>query len=100
MERNMAIAEEIVKQLGGRRFILMTGAYDFVALGSGVGFKLPSDKDFVKQGIDTVEVILTPDDTYTVRFLRDTELVSEHENIHNDQLQELFTSVTGLDTHL
>jgi hypothetical protein len=27
-------------------------------------------------------------------------LVSEHVDIYNDQLQELFTSETGLDTHL
>jgi len=35
-----------------------------------------------------------------VRFERGTELISEYENIYNDQLQELFTQETGLDTHI
>jgi hypothetical protein len=35
-----------------------------------------------------------------VRFLKGAALISEHEDIYNDQLQELFTSETGLDTHL
>ena len=87
------IAEEIVRQLGGRRFILMTGAYDFVTLDSGVRFKLPN-------GV-IVEILLEPTDTYRVRFLKATgEVISEYEDIYNDQLQELFTRETGLKTHL
>ena len=62
MER-MAVATEIVQQLGGRRFILMTGSHDFLALDSGVRFKLPTDEGFNKQGINLVEIILTPSDT-------------------------------------
>ena len=97
----MAIVEKIVKQLGGRRFIIMTGAYDFLTLDSGVRFRLPSKDEFTKQGIDQGTVILTIDDTYTVRFERaEGTLVSEHEGIFNDQLQELFTSETGLNTYL
>ena len=99
-EEKMAIAEEIVSQLGGRRFILMTGAYDFLSLDSGVRFKLPGDENFAKQGIDRVEVILTWADTYRVLFKKGETIISEHEGVYNDQLQELFTSETGLDTHL
>ena len=99
-EEKMAIAEEIVRQLGGRRFIAMTGAYDFLALDSGVQFKLPGDEGFTKQGIGSVEVILMWDDTYHVLFKKGEEIVSQHEGIYNDQLQELFTSETGLGTHL
>ena len=53
-EEKMAITEEIVSQLGGRRFILMTGAYDFLALDSGVRFKLPDDESFTKQEIEEI----------------------------------------------
>lgn len=98
-EEKMAIAEEIVKQLGGRRFIMMTGAYDFLTLDSGVRFKLLGG--FTKQGISLVEVILEPSGTYRVRFeAAGGRIVSEHENIYSDQLRELFTSETGLDTHV
>lgn len=104
MERNeeekIAVVEEIVKQLGGRRFILMTGAYDFLTLDSGVSFKLPVEEGFTKHRINFVEIILTPMDTYHLLFKKGDEIVSEHEGIYNDQLQELFTSETGLDTHL
>lgn len=99
-EEKMAIAEEIVKQLGGYRFILMTGAYDFLTLDSGVSFKLPSEEGFTKQGINIVEVILTPMDTYRVLFKKSDEIISEHDGIYNDQFQELFSKETGLDTHL
>ncbi|MGD1154186.1 MAG: hypothetical protein ABR911_15100 [Syntrophales bacterium] len=78
----------------------MTGAYDFLALDSGVRFKLPDDEGLTKQGINLVEVILTPSGTYRVRFLKGAALIREHEDIYNDQLQELFTSETGLATHL
>jgi len=99
--REEAIVEKIVKQLGGRRFIIMTGAYDFLTLDSGVRFRLPSKDEFTKQGIDQVTVILTIDDTYTVRFeTGEGVLVSEHEGIFNDQLQKLFTSENGLNTYL
>ncbi len=91
--------EGIVEQLGGLRFILTTGAYDFLALDSGVRFKLPDDEKVNKRGINLVEVILTPSDTYRVRFLKGEALISEHEDIYNDQLQELFTNETGLKTH-
>jgi hypothetical protein len=98
-EEKMAIAEEIVRQLGGRRFIMMTGAYDFLTLDSGVRFKLLGG--FTKQGISLIEVILEPSDTYRVRFeATEGRIVSEHESIYNDQLRELFTSETGLDVYL
>jgi hypothetical protein len=62
-----------------------------------VRFRLPK----TSKGINTVEVVLEPSDTYQVRFLKATgEPVSEYEGIHSDQLQELFTRETELDTHL
>jgi hypothetical protein len=90
------VVEEIVKQLGGRRFILMTGAHDFASLDSGVRFRLPYDRG----GIDRVEVILTWDDAYRVLFKKGDETVSRHEDVYSYQLQELFTRETGLEVHL
>ena len=99
-EEKMAVAEEIVKQLGGRRFILMTGAFDFLELDGGVLFKLPGGGGFTKRQIDRVEIILEWNDTYRVMFKKGEGTISEHEGIYNDQLQELFAEETGLDTHL
>lgn len=39
-------------------------------------------------------------DTYRLLSKKGDETVSEHEDIYNDQLQELFTRETGLDTRL
>ena len=48
-----------------------------------------------------LKVILEPSDTYRVRFeAAEGRIISEHESIYNDQLRELFTSETGLDTYL
>jgi len=104
---NVDVAKTILEQLGGGRFIAMTGAKNLIA-GAGedrsLTFRLPKSKD----GINAVKITLDPSDTYTVRFFRigDRRTAyaqtdkSVHEDIYADMLQELFTRVTGLYTHL
>ena len=103
-QERMDIANTILQQLGGRKFQAMTGARQFVALESGLRFKLPGGGGFCKHGINCVSITLDPSDTYTVVFYRNRGMtvttVSEHHDIYFDQLQELFTAETGLDTHL
>ncbi len=108
-EEQIEVADEIIRQLGGRKFTVMTGAKDYMALESGLRFRLPGGGGFTKQGINRVEIDLQPDDLYTVRFSKirftnridlQTKTVSEFFGIYNDQLQPLFTSETGLNTHL
>lgn len=117
-ERKM-IADTILQQLGGGKFIVMTGAKHFSAGESGVRFSLPSTRNFVKDKIRIVDIELTPADTYTIRFyqiepfnkaasnakttngnLYGVILVKECDDVYCDSLQDIFTSVTGLDTHL
>jgi hypothetical protein len=97
------VASTIMNQLGGGRFRAMTGARDAVATDSGVMFKLPKMPG-VK--VNKVEVVLNPDDTYTLKTYRigprglKVETLSEDEGLHADQIEEVFQRRTGLATRL
>jgi hypothetical protein len=95
-QRSEIIAEEIVRQLGGRRFIAMTGAYDFLALESGVQFILPN----AGAAANHVEIVLEYSGTHRVRFVESEPTAVEYEDIHDYELQELFIYVTGPDSPL
>lgn len=104
METQLSLANEILAQLGGRKFLVMTGAKNLLALENGLQFRLPSAPHFVKDGINCVQIILDPADTYTVKFMKirgaKVTTVKECDDIYNDMLQSVFTCHTGLDTHL
>jgi hypothetical protein len=97
-----AVAAEIHRQLGGRRFDLMTGAKDFIfdsdATTTSLTFKLP--RGTARNRANLVKVTLNPTDTYTVAFFRfkgfDVKQVSEHSDIYADMLRPLFAEQTGL----
>lgn len=104
----MQIANEILRQLGGRKFQVMTGANNFLATDNGLRFKLPGAGGFCKNGINLVTVTLDPSDTYTVLFERVRmrkwncirKTVAEYSDIYNEQLPRLFEKETGLRTSL
>ena len=100
----LEVANTILQQLGGRKFIVMTGARNFVGSDEGLSFRLPGSGGFCKAGINCVQVTLMPSDTYNVTFsrLRGDKLtvVSEFTDIYCDGLRELFTRETGLETSL
>ena len=95
-------AEEVLQQLGGRKFIAMTGAKNFVKndKDKSITFKLPK----AKSGINYVTIKLTSMDLYDVEFLsiRGTNIksVAKVKRVYNDQLQSIFTKHTGLYTSL
>lgn len=100
----MSIAQTILQQLGGRRFVTMTGAKDLLGSENSLLFRLP--ERFALNGINKVRVTLDRMDTYTITFLKcnfrkhEFQIVAEHTDIYFDQLQAVFTEVTGLDTSL
>jgi hypothetical protein len=105
MADNYEISNTILQQLGGNKFVAMTGARKLVTMEQGLRFRLPDQ--FAISGINQVVVLLDPTDDYTVRFERSNvrarvpnKVVSEYHGVYADQLQSLFTKVTGLDTHL
>ncbi len=103
----MAIARTILQQLGGHRFVAMTGARDILALDSGLRFKLPG-RNFTKQGINLVSITLDPNDTYSIQFEKLTRKGTDYTrqtvavcfDVYADRLAHVFTATTGLDTHL
>lgn len=99
---DLTVANTIMNQLGGRRFVAMTGARNILGGENFVSFRIPAT--MTKNRINYVKVILEPSDTYTVEFSaihgRNVKLVSTHDDIYCDVLQELFTEHTGLDTRL
>lgn len=103
----LAIARTIIGQLGGNRFVAMTGARQFVALEApGLQFDLPEDGGFACGGICRIQVRLDPCDTYTVTaFARKGNgpvycEVSSQPGVYCDMLEGVFTEITGLYTRL
>lgn len=100
----MEVSETILRQLGGRQFIVMTGARNFIGHPDMLTFRLPGSGGFCKNGINRVAIRLNPSDTYTVTFSRIRGMkaveIAEHRDVYFDSLQEIFTRETGLETHL
>ncbi len=101
----MTVAQTILEQLGGNRFIAMTGAKSLIDHGNGLSFKIGRN---CKQ-VNCVRITLNVFDFYNVEFLninlkrKNSEwikTVSEICNIDADNLQAVFTMHTGMDTHL
>ena len=103
-EQAKEVAATILTQLGGRKFIAMTGAKNFLALNDGEGgmrFNIPR---FPGVKINLIEIVLNGCDLYDVTFSRifanKHTVISEHKDVYNDDLRPLFESETGLRTSL
>ena len=112
MTRNSEIAQTILQQLGGGKFVVMTGAKDFVAIENGLQFKLGRNKS----KCNTIRIILTGMDDYIMEFWKISlprwswkkvdyteykeKMLKRYEGLYFDQLQEFFTETTGLYTRL
>jgi hypothetical protein len=99
-----SIARTILQQLGGTKFMAMTGAVNLLDTGNGLSFRLVGSHDFIKNGINYVKITLDPSDTYTMEFgkIRGSKytVIKTLDNIYNDNLREIFTRETGLETSL
>jgi len=104
MSQSNHIADTIFAQLGGARFVAMTGARALVAHPDALTFKLPRTAEFVKGGINYVVIRLNALDTYDLDFARlrgvEVTVIERATNVYADQLRAVFTRATGLDTHL
>lgn len=98
------VARTILVQLGGSRFLAMTGARNLIADDRALSFHLP--RGLSSQRIDRVSIVLDPSDTYTVRFGRwhsrrlEIDWLTEHSGVYADHLRTTFTASTGLATSL
>jgi hypothetical protein len=103
--KSKAIADIILNQLGGFKFIAMTGARDFLSLGEGgLKFSFPNGRFYTKDNGNMMVIRLNAGDLYDIEYGRVwgakyTKIVEE-KDIFCNELQNVFTRLTGLDTHL
>lgn len=96
----MTVANTILEQLGGRRFLAMTGAKNLVGSETpdGLGFlgmRLPIGK------AKAVRIVLTAMDDYRVHtFTRTGREIDVTEGVYAEDLQNVFANMTGLATRL
>jgi len=96
----MEVAQTILQQYGGNQFLMVTGANTLTADTNSLTFRVPN----AKQAISHVITTLMPSDTYKVEFLNcrmtaksfKREVVSTHEDVYFDALQDIFEQETGL----
>jgi hypothetical protein len=103
---DMTTAKTILEQLGGGRFIAMTGAKDLVGGASDLSFRLkPCDykKKIAGKAITHVRITLTDADDYKVEALNCSiktgiQVLATETNVYCDTLQDAFLRMTGLMT--
>lgn len=96
-DEDIAIAQTMLNQLGGKRLELMTGAYGFIYSPSAraLSFKFQSSPT-----ANCLTITLDADNTYSLEFwlIQDAAftLVERYDEVYFDQLIDLFESTTGL----
>ena len=97
-------AQTILNQLGGNRFVAMTGCSNFGSTPNSLSFKLPRG---AKNKATHCTVTLDASDTYTVEFVKCNmraavyrQVVAETSMVYAESLTELFTAATGLEVRL
>ena len=99
------VAKIILQQIGGRRFVAMTGSHDFINLGNGLRMSLSRNKTSANR----LEIIYDSGaDLYNVRFYRlsinhktfevMTKDIKTIDGVYCDMLEDIFSDVTGLYT--
>lgn len=104
---DLTVANEILRQLGGNRFRAMTGAKNFLGDANSLAFSIPRVKSPKGGYVNKIKIFLTSDDTYrlqvfdiNVRKQASWAPYATYSDVYAEDLQTLFTEITGLDTHL
>lgn len=107
---DLTVANTILQQLGGSKFLAMTGAKDLAGTDNSLSFKLPTRS--TKNKANHVKIILTASDDYTVEYGQikpgnfkkgippSFQILETVTGIYAENLQSSFTRVTGLHTRL
>jgi hypothetical protein len=93
----MNVAQTIFQQLGGNRFAFMTGSKNFSSNGNQLIFRISRNKTAANFCI----ISLNGSDLYNVQFVKAGKAYQEiaaATDIYADQLQQIFTQITGLYT--
>lgn len=96
------VANTILAQLGGNRFLAMTGAYSLTGSADALSMRIPQKRG----GVFGVRVTLDADDTYTLVALKSAGSITKGDfhtvesykesGLYHDMLQAAFTEATGL----
>ena len=70
----MTIAKTIFQQLGGSRFVIMTGAKNFVDTGDGLRFTIGRNGSKANM----VKITLNGDDTYKMQFIKNGKNINPY----------------------
>ena len=110
----LSVAEQILLQLGGRKFVAITGSSHFLADEDSLSMRLIRNQS----GANRLRITLRWDDLYNMSFfyycppqyrVRNGKVaempevhreIKTYEGVFFDQLRELFTEVTGLETQM
>ena len=94
------VAKTILQQLGGNKFIAMTGAKNFGSSRNSLQFKIGRNS----KSISHVIITLKSSDLYEMEFIRirgvKRTVVKKVKGVYADQLQTMFTKYTGMNTKL
>lgn len=104
---NLNVAATILQQMGGRRFLYITGSKEPLVINNGLRMKLARNKTQANR----LDVIYDEGkDLYEMRFYRlilhqhplsvEIKEIVKHEDVYCEMLQSIFTEVTGLYTKL
>ena len=98
---NLKVPETILKQLGGNKFRVMTGAKNFGGTEDSLSMRIgrnSSNSNYLK-------ITLNEMDLYDMKFCKLTrkfeeKSVTEYKNVYNDLMRGTFTAHTGMYTSL
>ena len=96
---NKQMAGETLKQLGGRRFMAMTGAKPLAVGTDGMVMKIGRNS----KGVNYLRIDLKGD-LYTMEFIRmrgtSRKVVKKVTGVYADMLGKIFTKYTGMNVRL
>ena len=98
---DMKVAKTILEQLGGNKFVAMTGAKNFGGTEDSLSMRIgrnSSNSNYLK-------ITLNSMDLYDMEFCKLTKMgekksVKEYNNVYNDMMTDIFTKHTGMYTSL
>jgi len=97
---NLTVAKTILSQLGGNKFVAMTGAKNLAGDEKSLSMRIgrnSSNSNYMK-------ITLNSMDMYDIKFSRIVKYqeknIKEYNNVFNDMLTDIFTKHTGMYTRL
>ena len=100
LTESQQVAKTILQQLGGNKFIAMTGAKNFGSSKNSLQFKIGKNS----KSISHVIITLKSSDLYDVEFIRmrgtSRKVVKKVKGVYADMLGKIFKKYTGMNVRL